>query len=84
MAEQSGPHRLVQPPESSGRFRILAVEDMIADRMGQYASGSAPDMAEQARALFALFPSLDRDYLERRVRFETAGDFGVQDLGRSG
>jgi len=29
-------------------------EDLLADRMGQYASGSAPEMLEQARTLFAL------------------------------
>lgn len=61
--------------------RVLSVEDMIADRVGQYASGAAPDMLGQARALFALFPALDRDYLDRRIRYETAGEHGVQELG---
>ena len=68
--------------DGMGQFvRVLAVEDMIADRMGQFASGSAPDMLGQARALFALFPRLDRDYLEKRIRYETAGEHGIQDLG---
>jgi len=67
--------------DSSGQFiRVLSVEDMIADRMGQFASGSAPEMKAQAQALFALFPALDRPYLEQRVRYETGGDFGVEDL----
>lgn len=47
---------------------------------GQFSSGSAPEMLEQARLLFALNPALDIPYLERRIRDETAGDHGVQDL----
>lgn len=67
--------------DTTGDFvRVLSVEDMIADRMGQYASGSAPDMLDQARTLFTLFPTLDRDYLERRIRYETAGEYGVENL----
>jgi hypothetical protein len=61
-------------------FAVIAVEDLIADRMGQFASGAAPDMRAQARELLALHPSADLDYLERRVRFETAGDYGVGDI----
>ena len=53
---------------------------MIADRMGQYASGTAPEMLGQARALFALCEGLDPAYMERRIREETGGDHGVQDL----
>jgi hypothetical protein len=53
---------------------------MIADRMGQYASGSAPDMIDHARKLFALFPTLDRDYLEQRIRYETVDEYGVENL----
>jgi hypothetical protein len=32
-----------------GSVAVIAPEDIIADRMGQYASGSAPDMLGQAR-----------------------------------
>ena len=63
-----------------GEIAIVAVEDIIADRMGQYASGSAPEMLEQARRLFALHGDADLDYMERRIRYETAGDHGVEDL----
>jgi hypothetical protein len=67
--------------DRTGEFvRVLAVEDMIADRMGQFASGTAPEMLGQARSLFTLFPKLDRDYLERRIRDETAGEHGIEDL----
>ena len=64
----------------NGVASIVSIEDMIADRMGQFASGTAPDMAAQARALFTLYHDKDLVYLERRVREETGGDYGVADL----
>lgn len=72
--------RLVQPVGETALFRVIAVEDMIADRMGQFASGSAPEMREQARALLSLYPDIDRAYLERRVREETLDEYGVEDI----
>lgn len=48
--------------------------------MGQYASGTADEMREQARTLFALSEGLDLDYMERRIREETAGEYGISDL----
>jgi hypothetical protein len=48
--------------------------------MGQYTSGTARDRIDQARILFALHPDLDLDYLERRIREESMGDYGVEDL----
>ena len=72
--------RLVRPVGATATFRVLPIEDMIADRMGQYASGSAPEMLDQARALFRLQSDADQDYLERRIREETLGDHGIQDL----
>lgn len=72
--------RLVRPTANDGQMRILSVEDMIADRMGQYASGTAPDMLDQARRLAALYPDLDLTYLEQRIRTETLGDHGVEGL----
>ncbi len=72
--------RLVRPPGETAVFRILSVEDMIADRMGQYASGAAPEMGEQAAILFALYPDLDRAYLDARIRTESCGDYGIDDI----
>ena len=48
--------------EPEGTFAVIAVEDLIADRMGQYASGTAPEMLEQARALFTLYEDPDLLY----------------------
>lgn len=71
---------LVDRLVEDGAFAIIPVEDLIADRMGQYASRTAPEMIGQARALLALHPDADIDYLERRIRHETAGDYGVEDI----
>lgn len=65
---------------SGDAFVVIAVEDLIADRMGQYASGTAPEMLEQARTLFALSEHLDMDYMEKRIGEETDGEYGVSDL----
>jgi hypothetical protein len=37
-------------------------------------------MLEQARRLFTLHADADRDYMERRIRHESAGDYGIADL----
>lgn len=63
-----------------GNIVIISVEDLIADRMGQYASGTARDRLDQARELFRLHPALDREYLDRRIREETIGDHGIETL----
>jgi hypothetical protein len=72
--------RLVEPAGETALIRIISVEDLIADRMGQYASGTAPDRIEQARKLFALHPDADLDYLDRRIREESMGDYGLEDI----
>lgn len=71
---------LVENFSAEGSFVVLSVEDLIADRMGQYASGTAADRIDQARALYQLHPELDLVYLERRIREETMGDHGVESV----
>ena len=73
---------LIKDVSDGAAFAVIVVEDLIADRMGQFASGSAPEMRAQARELLALHPDTDRAYLERRVRFESAGDYGADDIAR--
>ncbi|CAM4207728.1 Nucleotidyltransferase family protein [Novosphingobium lubricantis] len=47
---------------------LPAVEDMIADRLGQHeVAGGDMSMLEQARALYALAEGLDLAYLYRRI-----------------
>lgn len=66
--------------DEASAFVVIAPEDLIADRMGQFASGTAPEMLEQARSLFALCKDLDLHYLETRIRTETLGQSGVSDV----
>jgi hypothetical protein len=63
-----------------GEVAVLAVEDIIADRMGQFASGTAHEMREQAQKLFILHNEADLDYMDQRIRYESGGDYGVADL----
>jgi len=65
---------------AEGTIAVIAVEDLIADRMGQYASGAAPEMLTQARTLFSLYHDADLIYMERRIREETSGTYGLADL----
>ena len=71
---------LVENFSAEGPFVVISVEDLIADRMGQYASGTAADRLDQARVLFELHPEADLEYLERRIREETFGDYGIEDI----
>lgn len=71
---------MVATVEDAPDLVVLSVEDMIADRMGQYASGTARQMLGQARELYNLPIELDGDYLDRRIREESVGDYGIEDL----
>lgn len=71
---------LVEGVAVDAAFAAIPVEDLIADRMGQYASGTAPVMLEQARILFRLHPDCDLTYLARRIEEETGGDHDIEDL----
>ncbi len=71
---------LLTPVAGEPEVAIISVEDLIADRMGQYASGTAREMLAQARALYSLPIAFDRDYLDQRIREESCGDYGVEDL----
>jgi hypothetical protein len=61
---------------------IAPVEDLIADRMAQYDSGTAPDRLGQAVKLFQLADRLDEAYLNRRIREDTGGRFDLEYLKR--
>jgi hypothetical protein len=71
--------RLIAVDEAR-RFAVISVEDLIADRMGQFASGTAPEFLQQARSLFNLYRDADLAYMDRRIREETDGSYGIQDL----
>jgi hypothetical protein len=66
--------------DPDGTIAVISLEDMIADRMGQFVSGTAPEMPGQARILFTLHPDTDHAYLDRRIHEETFGDHGIASL----
>jgi len=39
-----------------------------------------PSISQPGSVLLALYPDLDRAYLDRRIGEETFGDHGIQDL----
>jgi hypothetical protein len=61
---------------------IAPIEDLIADRMGQYLStpNHVPEMLDQAVKLFQLADRLDEAYLDKRIRDETGGELGLANL----
>lgn len=79
--------RLVAIGDRGEAVPIPPVEDIIADRMGQYCANPSghKDMLEQAVVLYRIAcadienPS-DEQYLETRIRHETANTYGVKYL----
>ena len=77
--------RLLDVSASEGghsTLSVIPVEDLIADRMAQALAGRdiRTDMQRQAVRLYQLADSIDTDYLDRRIRNETAGEACLQTL----
>jgi hypothetical protein len=74
---------VVVDEEEDARVIFPPAEDLIADRLGQYASDpkGRDDMLEQARLLVLLAEGLDLNYLRRRVVEEGADPGLVDHLG---
>ena len=66
-----------------GRVTLPAIEDLIADRLGQHAVASPTDTTrlEQAQALFSQADGSDEAYLVRRI-IEDGGDPALLGLVR--
>jgi hypothetical protein len=63
------------------RIQIIPVEDVIADRLGQYvAEHRRIALLNQARLAYRLATELDRAYLDRRIRHETAGELSLAEF----
>lgn len=73
LADQSRLLRLTV--REGAAITLPAIEDLIADRLGQQAVAGASDtaMLEQARLMFTLAKELDCTYLARRI-VEEGGD----------
>jgi hypothetical protein len=64
------PRRMIRLVTAHGGEIVLpAIEDLIADRLGQHAVASASDPSRllQARALLKMAETIDREYLHRRI-----------------
>ncbi len=68
--------------DGGGEVFIASVEDMIADRLGQYASSprGVPEMLRQAVILLQLAEDIDEDYLDRRIKDETDDQYNLEFL----
>ncbi|MGQ0677506.1 MAG: hypothetical protein ACT4N4_15660 [Rhodospirillales bacterium] len=66
------------------KLSVIAIEDLIADRLGQAYSDPNPrkDMLDQSVKLYKLADAIDKDYLEKRIRQETSGAAGIATLER--
>jgi hypothetical protein len=69
MDGRADPARILTVKFRGGDLRIVSVEDMIADRVGQALAGPRldPRMQEQAVSLYRLAGSVDRAYLDKRI-----------------
>jgi hypothetical protein len=58
---------------------IASAEDLIADRMGQFCASlnHRLDMLDQAVKLIALAETIDKEYLDRRIKAETIDEFDL-------
>ncbi len=66
--------RLVVVRLRDGALRVIPIEDVIADRIGQALAGSRIDerMRNQAIRLYQLAGGVDRSYLDRRIAEEAS------------
>jgi hypothetical protein len=76
----SDKERIRVVPIGGSQIRLPPVEDMIADRMGQYVAPDRrdPSMLQQAVVLYQiarenLEDPINEEYLDRRIRHETLG-----------
>jgi hypothetical protein len=79
---RTDPQRIaLLPVEDGGTIALAPIEDLVADRLGQYAGSGQRDseMLEQARLLLQLAGPLDNEYLVRRV-LEEDGDPSLLEL----
>ncbi|HXQ52295.1 MAG TPA: hypothetical protein VN754_07540 [Candidatus Binataceae bacterium] len=79
--------RLVTLDTEGEPVAVPAVEDMIADRMGQFCANPAAhgEMLTQAIVLYRIAKldvetPLDEDYLDQRIGYETAGTYSLRFL----
>lgn len=78
MDGRADPSRVLTVRFKDGDPRIVSVEDMIADRVGQALAG--PRMQEQAVSLYRLAGGIDRAYLDKRIVQDSVNQAAVETL----
>lgn len=75
-------NRLRMVSMKQGHTVVIPIEDLIADRLRQFAMSrrGPPEMLRQAIALFHLARDLDETYLDRRIREESFDTFDLDYL----
>lgn len=73
---------LVVDMSAGAAVSVVSIEDLIADRMGQFSSTptGVNEMLEQAVKLLQLARPMDEDYLNRRIKAETSGAYDLEFL----
>ncbi|WPB85861.1 hypothetical protein [Sediminicoccus rosea] len=72
--------RLIEMP--GGSVPMAPTEELIADRLGQWIASDRRDMELliQAKTMFALASGLAEDYLDQRIRQDTAGTMTLSEF----
>jgi len=75
--------RMIRIDEGSV-VQVIPVEDVIADRLGQYCSNrsASADLLQQAVLAYRLATEVDAAYLDHRIRDETAQELDLPALER--
>jgi len=76
--------KFVEVKDGKG-VQVAAIEDLIADRLAQFAAGPASDTSrlKQAEMLLKLAERVDTPYLDRRIKEETANEWDYRRLQHS-
>lgn len=82
MDGRADPERILTVKFRDGDLRIVSVEDMIADRVGQALAGPRIDlrMKEQALSLYRLAGAIDRTYLDKRIAQDSVNQATLETL----
>lgn len=79
---QADRQRIRVIPFAEGEVLMAATEDLIADRLGQWIASDRRDteLLIQAQAMFNIAESIATDYLDQRIRQDTAGNLSLAEF----
>ena len=79
---QADRQRIRVIPFAEGEVLMAATEDLIADRLGQWIASDRRDteLLIQAQTMFHIAESIATDYLDQRIRQDTAGNLSLAEF----